>query len=241
MGLRATLASLLTAPLAAAFEERVRDLVDELVDDRGYADATMIQALSERLHGLIRKADAAQSSADDVTDGALDVRIAAQAAAQADLEEALDALAARIESASADVGKLRAVIDSATESLNAAEQRAEQANAAANSATSRLAKIAASAQGGASPARPVAVRPDGDRGCKVPGCNGKHRARGFCGKHYQLWRRGNLPGFVSQDGTLAFVDDGPRYTVGEAFAGEAATLKGKAIHIGDTRVPATAV
>ena len=28
--------------------------------------------------------------------------------------------------------------------------------------------------------------------CKVEGCNAKVRSRGFCGRHYQQWRRGRL-------------------------------------------------
>lgn len=30
------------------------------------------------------------------------------------------------------------------------------------------------------------------RVCKVEGCNDKVRSRGFCGRHYQQWRRGRL-------------------------------------------------
>ncbi len=29
-------------------------------------------------------------------------------------------------------------------------------------------------------------------GCKVKGCNSKHRSKGFCNRHYQQWRRGTL-------------------------------------------------
>ena len=28
--------------------------------------------------------------------------------------------------------------------------------------------------------------------CKVPGCNEPVRSRGYCGRHYQQWRRGRL-------------------------------------------------
>jgi outer membrane murein-binding lipoprotein Lpp len=31
-----------------------------------------------------------------------------------------------------------------------------------------------------------------NKGCKVKGCNNKHRSKGFCNKHYQQWRRGTL-------------------------------------------------
>ncbi len=33
------------------------------------------------------------------------------------------------------------------------------------------------------------------RQCKVPGCNAPYRSKGFCGRHYQQWRRGRLEGF----------------------------------------------
>ena len=31
--------------------------------------------------------------------------------------------------------------------------------------------------------------------CKVPGCDDPFRSKGFCGRHYQQWRRGRLEGF----------------------------------------------
>lgn len=31
--------------------------------------------------------------------------------------------------------------------------------------------------------------------CKVPGCTESVRSKGFCGRHYQQWRRGRLEGF----------------------------------------------
>ncbi len=32
-----------------------------------------------------------------------------------------------------------------------------------------------------------------NRACKVEGCKGPYRARGYCRVHYQKWRRGKLP------------------------------------------------
>lgn len=37
----------------------------------------------------------------------------------------------------------------------------------------------------------------GERTCKVPGCTEPYRSKGFCGRHYQQWRRGRLEGFPS--------------------------------------------
>ena len=47
---------------------------------------------------------------------------------------------------------------------------------------------------GWTPPRPTATT------CKVPGCNEKSRARGFCARHYQQWRRGRLADFPPPDG-----------------------------------------
>jgi hypothetical protein len=33
------------------------------------------------------------------------------------------------------------------------------------------------------------------RTCKVEGCNEPYRSKGFCGRHYQQWRRGRLLGY----------------------------------------------
>lgn len=37
--------------------------------------------------------------------------------------------------------------------------------------------------------------------CKVPGCDEKARARGFCARHYQQWRRGRLADFPPPEPT----------------------------------------
>jgi hypothetical protein len=36
--------------------------------------------------------------------------------------------------------------------------------------------------------------------CKVPGCGAPARARGFCQRHYQHWKRNRLDGFPNPDG-----------------------------------------
>ena len=48
-------------------------------------------------------------------------------------------------------------------------------------------------QQGWTPPRPASTQ------CKVPGCEEKSRARGFCARHYQQWRRGRLEGFPAPD------------------------------------------
>ena len=59
----------------------------------------------------------------------------------------------------------------------------------------------------------------GRKTCKVSDCGGAIRAKGFCGKHYQKFKRNTLPGFVGTDAIT--VVDGVRYAVAGASAGEA--------------------
>jgi hypothetical protein len=47
--------------------------------------------------------------------------------------------------------------------------------------------------------RPAPAPAPAARICKVPGCTNKVRARGFCARHYQQWRRGTLEGFPNPD------------------------------------------
>ncbi|MEY3213549.1 MAG: hypothetical protein RIT28_4030 [Pseudomonadota bacterium] len=60
--------------------------------------------------------------------------------------------------------------------------------------------------------------------CKVPGCTEPHRSKGFCGKHYQGWRRGRLDGFVGPEGA---VRDGERaWRVDPRYEGEPVEVVG---------------
>ncbi len=55
-------------------------------------------------------------------------------------------------------------------------------------------------------------------GCKVPDCGGNVRAKGFCGKHYQQFKRNTLVGFVGNDG--ATVHENVKYGVSKDHVGE---------------------
>ena len=68
--------------------------------------------------------------------------------------------------------------------------------------------------------KPIAA---GKKVCKVPDCGGAIRAKGFCGKHYQKFKRNTLPGFVGTDGVT--VADEVRYAVAGASAGEAVQVQ----------------
>jgi len=36
--------------------------------------------------------------------------------------------------------------------------------------------------------------------CAIQGCTEKHRAKGYCGKHYKQWRKGRLGETIPRDG-----------------------------------------
>ena len=71
--------------------------------------------------------------------------------------------------------------------------------------------------------------------CHVDGCEAPHRARGMCGKHYQLYKRGHLPGVVLEDGVI-FFEDGPRVQLDKALAGTFATRTEDGVFVAGQRV-----
>lgn len=72
--------------------------------------------------------------------------------------------------------------------------------------------------------------------CKVDGCSGEVRSRGFCGKHYAAWRRGRLDGFVGPKGKL--VHGQRTWTLSPDLAGQAYAVKAGRILVGESVVGA---
>ena len=80
-----------------------------------------------------------------------------------------------------------------------------------------------------------AVAPPTESICRVPGCGQSARARGFCARHYQRWRRGTLKGdFVSLDGNIRIGEQTVK--VDSAHAGAVFRVEDGDIYIGDVRV-----
>jgi hypothetical protein len=123
----------------------------------------------------------------------------------------------------------RGEIDALQRALKAAEGRAETLAGRLEALEGRTAGILdelAAARADAAAAREdltrLSVEPEPvvaatPTGCRVPGCAGEHRSRGFCSPHYQQWRRGTLRGFVASDGSV--VDGDRRWKVDLNFAG----------------------
>jgi hypothetical protein len=151
---------------------------------------------------------------------------AIEAAARFDHAEAntraIEALEDELRATAARAVGLRAALDAAEVRVAAGELKADAALDDAQRNTERLARLsgpvealsAAAAPRSPSPAHPppaeAAPAAPARTGCKVPGCTGAHRARGFCGAHYQRWTRQILPGVVFADGTFLAELDGPR-------------------------------
>jgi hypothetical protein len=96
-----------------------------------------------------------------------------------------------------------------------------------NAEIERLTDRLAAVEGARGAPRVVLRRPT----CRVDGCGSPQRARGFCTRHYQAWRRGALYGFVLPDGRVEF-EDGAAYRVDRLLAGMPAAHDGGALKVG---------
>lgn len=248
MGLRSTLASLLSAPLLAVLEQRLREVITRETDSRGYADPEVVRELNthvaharKAVEELARDLAAQQAAVrtlheqfddDEPEIDDVGLRLAGLDARDEQLRAHLDRVTSDARRLADQVTALRTELDRAERKLESAESFTAQASQAAQrSASAVSAQAAATAQAEPAPPAPedepasepaaAPVDPD-DRGCGVPDCTGKHRARGFCARHYQMWKRGTLLGFVAADGLVQFDEAGPRYVVDPALAARAA-------------------
>lgn len=79
------------------------------------------------------------------------------------------------------VNALRGQVGGATKGIERIVGKLDQLEA-------RIAKLEAAVEQGLSAAAASTT-------CKVSGCDSPIRSKGFCGRHYQQWRRGRLEGF----------------------------------------------
>lgn len=147
----------------------------------------------------------------------------------------------------ADLGGAREIADASAQQAAEPEPTAPEPAAQQAAEPEPVAPLAPAAQQAPEP-EPAAVESadddtdddeDGPRkrgrkslahlGCAVPDCEEEHRSRGFCGKHYQAWRRGRLDDFVDPDGRVTH--DGKTFLVDRRFAGELVKFSGKGARI----------
>lgn len=226
MGIRSTLSALVSAPIAAAIEARVRAIVDDALAQRDVVDAAEVRELTAAV-------SAARTSADSLKRdiASAQASVSALSASLPEPGEAGGGLGDALAEARRTLDDLSDRLVAVADQITRAEARADRATEDATHASSLVARPAGAPAG----AGPSVSK---DRGCKVPGCTADHRARGFCGKHYQMWKRSTLPGFVGEDGTLFTQVDGPRWKVALALAGEVGVLEGSVVRVGGVVVDA---
>jgi chromosome segregation ATPase len=198
--------------LLPAFRRPVEDIIYETLDRRQVPTRTDFKEMRDLLNSLRGQVSGASNGIRKVVEQAEET------------EDLIDQLSERLDTIEAHVKKLEGIealsarLAAVEASLISAEDIDARIQAAipnniitAADLEARLAQIPTP-----TPAPVVEAEPEleveakteeeeeADReGCKVSGCKSKGRARGFCARHYQRWRRGTLDGdFVSLEGTV---------------------------------------
>lgn len=236
-------ASRLSAPASRVLDGPIRDIVQQVLREGGYATPAEVDQLHGEARELGRRVDALEARANELatqSEGTKGRLHAAETRATTLLGE-LHAATARLAAFEGSTGS-----DATTAArLAAVEQelartRHELAEALAARAFVGVAPVLAtepvvvSAPVVVAERTPVAIAeaiaaPAASAACKVAGCGGNVRSKGFCSAHYQQWRRGTLKGFVNQDGTVQV--DGDAFTLSESWAGGYATLVAGTVHV----------
>jgi hypothetical protein len=251
MGIRRTLAAIVSSPLATLLEARLRERVDEAVAERDFATASDIRTAFDHLDKarvaldeLRAEVEEAKQNlallqtelpADDPAEDA--IRVAGLTAAQEELHTPVDTFDGGVRGFADQVVALRDRLEQAGKRTDATAKLADDAASMSDRAQTGLDALRAKAVAPApapepAPAPKPAAAPEPAppkaakkaKVCRVPGCTNKHRARGFCGRHYMQWKRNGLPGFVFADGTGYLEEDGARYDLGASNAGKAFSL-----------------
>ena len=140
-------------------------------------------------------------------------------------------LRSELSSLTSELSKMAAQVASLQEKLDEMKSAPAAAPAPAPKVAAPAPKKAAAKKPAAKKAAPAKAKTKRGRPskahlkCSVPGCDGAHRSKGLCGKHYQTWRRGALPGFVGPEGGVSKGDINLR--VDKKLAGKAARITGK--------------
>jgi len=175
----------------------VEDIIYETLDTRQVPNRTdfrelrdLVNSLRGQLSGATGGVRKLAEQLDELSERMDDGTAAADTSAVDQVKDDLAALAGQLERASKVAVQLSAV----ETRLGALETSHSERLAALEAQVARIANAAtASAQPAAStPAATTAAAPSS---CKVTECDTKPRAKGFCAKHYQRWRRGTLEGY----------------------------------------------
>ncbi len=195
-------------PASRVVEAPVRDVIDEVLRQQPMARPEDVDRLRREVSGLTTELQKMQE------------RIAALAAAVDTLQgqqaaPSLDEIVAAVTAALPAPAAVPAADEAAPK--KASRKKAATRKSAPNNAVAAKTADEPGRRGRKSLAH---------LGCGVEGCTANHRSKGFCSKHYQQWRRGNLVGFVSPEGLVAS-EDGRAFRIDPAHSGAAVAVKGK--------------
>ena len=186
MAIRDTFGSLLSRPAVRALEASVREMVEDILASRRFAAPGDVDALRRELEELKDRQPAAE--------GELAARFTAMESEIASLKKKLSMAMGALQAATAQLGDAKKAAEDAVATSRQASQLAQSALATAESAVDGAEALEAALAAGSAPA-PATVA-DAAAGkadvCSIPGCGGKVRAKGYCAKHYQQWKRGTL-------------------------------------------------
>ena len=160
------------AELEAAHSVRIAALEEQLAELAGTDDR--LSALEARLEALGAESNEADSMLQD------EITALAEASLEAD-----SALATELAELDADTDVELAEVS----------RKLEAVSKAASKPAAKSRKKAAPKAAKAPKAATNATNAANVEECKVPDCDREARAKGFCAKHYQRWRRGTLDGF----------------------------------------------
>lgn len=188
--IRDTLSSLLSGPAARAVESPVREMVEEILASRSFAAPADVDALRRELEAL--RAGSGDETAVKIT--ALEQEVAS-------LKKKLSMSMGALQAATAQIADAKRAAEEALGTAKKATQQATSALATADSAAQGARELVSAPVAAKAPkatkatkaTRPAAPPTEADpEHCTVPGCSNQHRARGYCAKHYQQWKRGTL-------------------------------------------------
>ncbi len=196
MGIRSTVTGLI-------LEGPIRDIVDQALAARSFLTASDLAGIKSAVDELRGGGGGSDTSA-------LEARIAALESELASLKKKQSMTMGAVQASTAQLMGVKTKADGAEATAAQANQHATSAKATAEAAADgvtgveeRLDKLMENMVAGPPAAAAATAKPKKKKkkskaaaasaaGCKVPGCEGSHRARGYCGKHYQMMKRGTL-------------------------------------------------
>lgn len=229
-----SLTSVLGAPLVERLEARAKETVDATIDAHDLAHTGSLRELGahlvharaalDELHEELNRCRAAFQALQDRRSAAPDqpahrgvdvaLRLAGAGATAEALAEQVDLVARGLHEVGDRLVAGRAGVESAEQRTLHVDAQVQRVSQLAAALDARLGSLMPTLPPSPPPAAGAAPKH-----CLIPGCEGNHRAKGMCGKHYQMWKRGKLPGVVLEDGQLWLTAEGPPLQLDRQLSG----------------------